>query len=394
MHQTPSTRLRILMISPQFRPIVGGYERAAERLSAALAARGHHVTVIAERRDRAWPIKEKRDGFRIRRLWCLYRPRLHMATSLAALTWFLLTRGRRFQVWHLHQYGLHAVLTVAMSKFLSRPVVLKLTSTRDQGLQAVVSAMPLTGIAQRLLRRVDAVVVPTRDLKEEALRFGIAASAVYIVGNGVHTVVFQPRSDHERARLRRRLGIDAEGLVVSVGRLSQEKNPHGLLQAWEIALHDLPLSWKLALVGDGPMRKELEAFVTGRRLEASVIFAGQQSNVEEWLGAADIFVLFSQLEGLSNAMLEAMATGLPVISSRVSGAVEILEDTGAGVVVEIGDTQSLARMLVHLAADPVLRHQIGSAGRVTVERNFSIGAVAQRHEQMYQKLIQARQGFD
>lgn len=122
------------MLSPQYRPLVGGYERAAERLSAALVTRGHQVTVIAERRDPSWPKAEARDGVSLLRLWCAFKPRLHLLTALPRFAIFLLIRGRSFNVWHVHQYGLHASLAVALGKLLGRPVVLKLTSSGDQGL--------------------------------------------------------------------------------------------------------------------------------------------------------------------------------------------------------------------------------------------------------------------
>ena len=82
--------VRVLMISPQFRPLVGGYERAAERLSMALAEAGMRVVVIAERRDHAWPAVECIDGYEVRRLSCWYRRKLHTITSLLSFAGFLL----------------------------------------------------------------------------------------------------------------------------------------------------------------------------------------------------------------------------------------------------------------------------------------------------------------
>jgi hypothetical protein len=100
------------MIAPQFRPLIGGYERAAERLCAALAERGFQVTVIAERRVRSWPVREIVQGYEVRRLPCLYRRQLHIVSSLLVFGIYMLLHGRRFQVWHVHQYGPHAALAV------------------------------------------------------------------------------------------------------------------------------------------------------------------------------------------------------------------------------------------------------------------------------------------
>jgi glycosyltransferase involved in cell wall biosynthesis len=172
-----------------------------------------------------------------------------------------------------------------------------------------------------------------------------------------------------------------------VGRLSKEKNPDGLLHAWQMALPNLDEGWKLVLVGDGPMRGELEAFVDERRLRDTVLFTGLQANVESWLGAADVYVLASHLEGLSNAMLEAMAIGLPVVSTRVSGVRETIEEAGAGLVVDVGQKGQLADALIRLANDSLLRSQMGSAGRTVILNTYSINHVAVLHEHLYSKLL-------
>ena len=376
-------KLCILMISPQFRPMVGGYERAAERLSAELVRLGHEVTVIAERWDRSWPDREQQDGVMVRRLWCLYRPHLHQMTSLAAFALFLFTQGWRFDVWHIHQYGPHAVLAVVLGKLLHRPVVLKLTNSKGQGIEQVIADMPLAGLARAWLQKIDAVVATTQETRAEAEVFGIPADRVYVVGNGVDTQIFHPRSDNERLDLRRQLRVDADGIVVFVGRLSKEKNPDGLLRAWQLALPKLSAGWNLVLVGDGPMRSELEAFVDWERLRDTVLFTGLQTNVESWLGAADVYVLASHIEGLANTLLEAMASGLPVVSTRVSGVPETVEEAGAGLVVDVGQTDQLADALIRLANNSSLRCQMGRAGRTVILKTYSIDHVAKLHERLY-----------
>ena len=213
------------MVSPQFRPIVGGYERAAERLSAELVRLGHELTVIAERRDRSWPAREQQDGVMVQRLWCLYRRHFYQVTSLATFALFLFTQGRRFHVWHIHQYGSHAVLAVVLGKLLHRPVVLKLTNTKDYGIQQVIADLPLAGLARALLLGIDAVVATTQETRAEAEVFGIQADRVYVVGNGVDTEIFHPHSHDERLGLRRQLSVEADGMVVFVGRLLRRKIP-------------------------------------------------------------------------------------------------------------------------------------------------------------------------
>jgi glycosyltransferase involved in cell wall biosynthesis len=126
--------LRILMISPQFRPIIGGYERAAERLSSALCRLGHSVTVITERHDKIWPRREVIDQVTVIRLWCAYRRGIHAATSLVSFASFLVVKGYRYHVFHVHQYGYHTALAVLMGRILRKPVVMKITNTAVDGI--------------------------------------------------------------------------------------------------------------------------------------------------------------------------------------------------------------------------------------------------------------------
>lgn len=386
-HQLLKSYLHVLMLSPQYRPIVGGYERAAERLSHGLASRGHRITVITERRSPKWSAREAQDGVQVKRLWCLYRRRLHAATSLMSFAFFLITRGREFHVWHVHQYGLHAALAVALGKLLYRPVVLKLTSTKSQGIHHSTDGSPVARLAGWLLRKVDAVVALSKETQDEARTFGIPESRIHLIGNGVSVDQFVPRGSADRKRLRKNLSIDAHGLVVAVGRLVEVKNFEGLLLAWKAARPHLPAGWKLVVVGDGPLRSRLLSTVEENGLSQSVSFVGQRHDVSDWLGAADIYALSSRIEGLSNTLLEAMAAGLPVVSTRVSGSIELLSETGAGLVVDIDDAEQFAKALVDLAVSTDQRTMMGAIGRSIIEGRYSLDAVSDRHERLYCSLL-------
>jgi len=371
------------MLSPQYSPIVGGYEQAAQRLSLGLVSRGHRVTVISERRDRTWARKEIDGNLQVKRLPCLYRQRFHMLSSIASFAFFLIMRGRNFHAWHVHQFGPHALVTIILGRFLRRPVVIKLTSHGPEGLKAAISRIPLSSLAKLLLRSANAVAAPSRETREEAIELGLPAQSIHLLGNGTDAGLFRPQSDCERNLLRTKLGISAAGVAIFVGRLSPEKNLTGLLRAWKRALPHLQPGWKLSLLGQGPMHDELRALVVSEKISGEVILAGSRNNVAEWLGASDIFVLPSDYEGLSNALLEAMASGLAVISTRVSGTFETLEETGAGVLVDPGREDQLAEAIVLLANTPDLRKQLGQRARKIIESRFSAGYIAYKYEQLY-----------
>lgn len=378
--------IRVLMISPQFRPLVGGYERAAERLSAALAEVGSRVVVITERRDRAWPAMECIDGYEVRRLFCSYRRHRHAVTSLLSFAGFLLRHGREFDVWHVHQYGLHAALAVALGKAMHRPVVLKLTSSSAEGIEKAMGGGIAGSILHFLHRRVAACIATSDETRKEAIHFGIPIEHIHLIPNGVDSGQFVPAPPEERAAARRALGLDCERLVLYVGRLSPEKNPLGLLDAWAAVDKKAREGALLALVGDGPDWDQIYARVQAPNLANIVHLAGQRSDVASWYQAADLYVIASNREGLSNTMIEALASGLPVISTRVSGSSVLVESPAAGLVVDVGDIENLAGAMEALLKDEPKRMRLGENARLTFETRFSLEILANKMILLYKAL--------
>jgi glycosyltransferase involved in cell wall biosynthesis len=375
------------MISPQYRPVVGGYERAAERLSAALAKAGLRVVVITERRERAWPAVEFIDGYELRRLSCLYCRHLHVVTSLLSFAGYLLRHGRAFDIWHVHQYGDHAALAVALGKLLHRPVVLKMTSTATMGIEKTLGSGIVGGILVFFHRRVSACIAVSEETREEAIRFGIPARCVYLIPNGVDGRLFHPATLEERAVARRALGLDCERLVLYVGRLSAEKNPLGLLEAWVAVDSKVREGALLALVGDGPDWDHVHNSARTLNLAGSVHLAGRRSDVATWYRVADVYVIASHREGLSNSMIEALASGLPVISTRVSGSSILVESPPAGLVVDVGDVEMLASAMERLLQDMSMRTRLGKNARLRFESLFSLEILSKKMILLYEGLL-------
>lgn len=393
MNAGSSRQLSVLMLSPQYRPIVGGYERAAERLSGTLAEAGLRVVVIAERRDRAWPAMERIDGYEVRRLFCCYCRHLHVITSLLSFAGFLLRHGRDFDVWHVHQYGYHAALAVVLGRLLHRPVALKLTNSAAMGIEKAIGS----GIAGRILRflhrRVSACIAISDETRAEAIRFGISPGVIHIIPNGADGNQFHPASLEECAAARRELGIDCERLVLYVGRLSPEKNPLGLLDAWAAIDAKARERALLAVVGDGPDWDQVQARAKTPSMVGAICLAGQRTDVMTWYRAADLYVISSHNEGLSNAMIEALASGLPVISTAVSGTEHIVT-ADAGIVVPIGDMTALAGGIQSLLVSPEKRSRLGLNARRVFEEHFSAAMVAGQINSLYRHLRRQSQGSD
>lgn len=195
--------------------------------------------------------------------------------------------------------------------------------------------------------------------------------------NGVDTDTFRPGTGEP---VRAELGIPGDALVVGiVGRLDPIKDHPTLFQAFD-RLRDKVPDARLLVVGDGPERARLESLAG-----EGVIFLGDRADVPEILRALDLFVLSSRNEGVSNTILEAMATGLPVVATRVGGNPELVKDGQTGTLVPTGDPVALAQALAAYAASPQRRVAGGATGRTWAVERFSIAAMVQGYETVWSR---------
>jgi glycosyltransferase involved in cell wall biosynthesis len=367
--------------------MVGGYERAAERLSAELGRKGHDVTVVAEQRDRKWLADEQMATYAVHRVWCVYRPGWHIWTSLLSYALYIVRNAHRYDVLHVHQYGHLAALVIAMGSLLGKPVVLKLTSTGEQGIE---SALHSAGRWSRVLgwlhRQVSACVVPTESAFAEAVRFGIPANRIRQIPNGVDVDEFAPVTEGEKALIKAQLGLQRSLVAIYCGRLASVKNPDGLLESWRIVARDVGNA-ELVLIGDGPLRPVLESSMHNSHQPDSVRLAGNQSSVLPWYQAADVYVLPSRLEGLSNSLLEAMSCGLPVVSARVSGSTDIFSHADVGCLVDVGDVVGFADALKTMLVEEKRRLSCSATARSYAKANYSIESVGASTIALYQLLL-------
>jgi glycosyltransferase involved in cell wall biosynthesis len=182
-------------------------------------------------------------------------------------------------------------------------------------------------------------------------------------------------------------------VLITIGRLSPEKDHAALLNACA-ALNRQGLAWRLLVLGEGRQRQALEQLSADLGLQAQVYWAGNQSPVFPWLAHADIFVLPSRWEGVSMALLEAMACGLPVVATAVGGTPEVVLEGQTGLLAPPGDSDALAQALAALLRDPSRRHTLGAAGRARLAEEFSIDRTLERLEDLYRRLLSAKETPD
>jgi sugar transferase (PEP-CTERM/EpsH1 system associated) len=182
-------------------------------------------------------------------------------------------------------------------------------------------------------------------------------------------------------------------VVGTVGRLDPVKDQTSLVRAFARALAMSPGAaqrLRLVLVGDGPLREEAEAIVRTAKIESLVWFAGERNDVPELMKGLDCFVLPSLAEGISNTILEAMSSGLPVIATRVGANADLMEEGLSGRLVPRGNPQAIAEELLAYSSQPRLARRHGHAGRQIVERRFSLDRMVGDYENLYRRLLKAR----
>ena len=244
---------------------------------------------------------------------------------------------------------------------------------------------------RRLIRPlVHRYIAVSRDL-EVWLRetVGVVPSRVRQIYNGVASEIFHAGDAPLDVAPPGFLGPHVV-VVGTVGRLAAVKDQATLVRAvGRLAAEHAPAARELRLViaGEGPCRVELERLVGDLGMTNLVWFAGDRSDVPAILRLLDIFVLPSLAEGISNTILEAMATGLPVVATRVGGTPEIVADGLTGSLVPAGDTTALSAAIGRYAADPELRRLHGQAGRSIVVSKFSWERCVAQYLELYDDLL-------
>jgi len=224
-------------------------------------------------------------------------------------------------------------------------------------------------------------------------RVGVAPARITQIHNGVDTLRFRPAKSGEAAPSTPD-GLRPGGVVFgSVLRMQGVKDPLNLVHAFVAMRRSRPAlreTTRLMLLGDGPLRAEaLRIFRESGDL-ADAWLPGAREDVPDQLRRFDVFVLQSQIEGISNTILEAMATGLPVIATRVGGNPELVVEGETGVLVPRSDPDAMAEAMARYAENRELRNAHGLAGRVRVETLFSLDRMVNRYLSLYDEVLSRR----
>lgn len=240
-----------------------------------------------------------------------------------------------------------------------------------------------------MTRLRDQVISVSKELKDYLVNeVGLPPEKVTVIYNAVDTNA--KSSSRNTNALRYELGLSRDRLTIGIiARLVPVKDHGTLLKAAGRVLTAVPQA-RLLIVGDGPLRAELEALTKILRISDHVLFLGHRNDVPDLLALMDVVVLCSLHEGSSLTLLEAMAAGRAVVATAVGGNPELILDGVTGLLVPARSPEALADAVVTLLRDPALRASMGEAGRARVKKYFSIEAMVQSYENLYESLFKQK----
>lgn len=385
--------VRVCMLSFYYFPHYSGSAIQARNLSLKLQARGVELFVVSANLTGS-PASEIVEGIQVYRLPVLKYEPLQVLSFMLSLAVFLFRQRHRYDVIHAHGTFQHAAASL-VARLLGKKTLLKVAmagSDIDFARQG-----RLWGWANRfMVSRFDRFIAISRIIQEEFRQHAFAAGRVYLLPNGVDTDVYRPcATRQEKSQLRASLGLADKPTACFVGIIISRKNVDLALRAWR-EVRRQGIDAQLVLVGPLPERsdagayryyEELLKFVSDEGLQDSVIFTGLQSAVPSYLRAADIFLFPSKQEGMPNALLEAMASALPSVASKISGTEDLIEQGRNGYMFPLDDETSYAQALIELLRNPELTQRVGAQARSFVEQSYSLRALSVRYEQIYRELI-------
>jgi glycosyltransferase involved in cell wall biosynthesis len=355
---------------------VGGAERVVQRLATQLSKRRYKVLVACLYDLGAVADEIIAAGVPVVNLDMRGKSDLRVVYRLVRLL-----RKEKIQILQSHLF--HANLLAAIVGKLSNvPVIIATRQNVDIG------GVGRERVNRWALRSCDAVVAVSKEVyKAEIQHSQTDPAKVVVIPNTVQVEAFTGVNQAQVEMLRQEWNIHPSRPVIgTVARFDRQKGHVYLIDATIKILKQIP-STKILLVGDGPLRPQMEDKAEALGLSDSIIFTGIRHDVQKILALLDLFVLPSLWEGLPVALLEAMAAGLPVVATAAGGTPEAVVDGTTGLLVPPRDPLALAKAITRLLNDPELRRQMGQAGQKRVIEHFSVERMVEQTQNLYEHLL-------
>jgi len=379
--------LKICFVTPNYLPAVGGTEVAIHEIGKRLVEKGYDITLIT-RVFGVSDVSEHTDGIEIYRFAGKSGKIGFIITQLKILKKIKeLDKTKNFDI--LHQFHVFALggASVFAQKILKKPLVTSLMGGDTYNPFKNPIAKIFNPYMSWIMNNSDVVTSPCNELIHHAKNQGLKKDAV-VIPHGVDLDDFNPNK-YSKDIIHKNFGIlNDETMVLSLQRLHKLKSVEYLINAIPGVTKKSP-NVKFIIVGEGPQKKELEELVKKGDIEDNVIFTGFVPHGEKLLlllSSCDIFAFHSNYESFGIVLVEAMASGKPVISTDVGAIPEIVDDGKTGIIVPPRDPKALANAILKLVRDKDLRIKMGIEGRKKAEREYNWDRIVEMYEGIYESL--------
>jgi glycosyltransferase involved in cell wall biosynthesis len=232
---------------------------------------------------------------------------------------------------------------------------------------------------------LDELIAVSEGAKEDLLAHeAINESRISVIYSGIDPEKF---SKPDISTVKPEFGIDERAKVVGiVATLTPEKNHSVFLKAAAQILTQKP-DVKFLIVGDGPLKKQLQNLATQLGINSNVIFTGERRDIPNILSSLDIIVLPSSTEGLPIVLLEGMSAGVPIVASRVGGVPEVVEDEETGILIPPRKSKELAKAIIRLLDNSQLAEMFKNRGRKKIEKKFALNVMIEKTQECYDRLL-------
>lgn len=379
--------MKIIFTIGRYKPLIGGAEKQSERLAKIYKEKGHHVHIVTTCPPGA-KVYENDDGVEITRIKGIGFGRLKILSLIHLFEIKIKELLKEYDVVHVHQAMWQAYSGVKAAKKMNKKVVVKCANSGVAfDLDGLQKSFPFglgKTMSKTIAESVDCFTAINDLIIDDLNRWDVGNERIQTIPNGIQLINFS--EDHSQDNIKKRLGLNNNLAILGVASFKKNKNHEFFIRS----LKELDKSFKdyqVVFLGDGALRKQMMNLCSELGLSNKVFFRGWVHNVEEYLKCADIFVLPSIAEGMSNSLLEAMNYGLPCAVSSISGNVKLIKHEENGVVFDPQDISSCVSALKQLLNDKEKRIRFGSFARKTIENGFSLDFVADSYLKLYEKLM-------
>jgi glycosyltransferase involved in cell wall biosynthesis len=366
---------------------LGGTERQMQLLARELRRRGHEVLIVTYRTSREWPREETIEGVPVVRTGGLYlggKLRRRWGMAVPHVLYELWRRRDRYDVIQAQQTLELGFAAAVAGRRLGKPAIARLSSSgRTSDLRLMEETYGAIGraMARAVVRSSATMVAVTAAAVADLRAAGIPETRIRLIPNGIDAAAYAAGRPGAAGEPIRR--------VVCVGHLEPVKGVDVLLRAWARVRGELPDA-VLQVVGGGSQAAALDGLCRQLGIQDGVEFAGDVADVRPYLARAQLFALPSRAEGMPNALLEAMASGLPCVATRVGACPELIEEGVTGYLAEPESPDGLARALLAAMRAPERTGACARAGLALVRGRYSLDGAIASYEELYRQLCVAR----